>query len=270
MDLQEIKDYFEVQLKNWDLARNNVDALNNVKRKPFVINDFKGYVQYNSARAVSTLAKTDKNSILERKCFLCSSNRPKEQKGIEIIQDWDLLVNPFPILPYHFTIVNKHHIVQKFDPEVGFALADKCDDMVVFYNDDGAGASAPDHMHFQAAPITEVPLISSIEENKKKKLETLDLPFRISENPNDNILLTNPINAFFWKSKDGEIHFLGIPRKAHRPNYYYKETPLRRAVSPGALDMAGVLVTPYEEDFNNISDDEIKDIYSQVGFTDEV
>ena len=258
--------FYYNQLSEWEFASKNVKSLDKVRKKPFRIGDFKGYIQYNPARAISTMSKTDKNGIKERQCFLCSKNRPKEQNCIDIIENWELLVNPYPILPYHFTIVNKNHTPQKFDFEIGKRLAEKLPEMVVFYNDDGAGASAPDHLHFQSVPIQEVPMINFIENNNIQNFDKLDFPFNFIIDKNESNHFTSPLNAFFWRSKNGEIRFLIIPRKAHRPNYYYLQLPFRRAISPGALDMAGVMVTPFEDDFNRITLEEIKDIYNQVGY----
>lgn len=265
MERNELLGFFESQLRNWDLARKNFDALQHIKRKDFKIGDLEGIVQFNPARAVSTLANIDIVSVKKRKCFLCQENRPSEQKSLEILQDWKLLVNPYPILPYHFTIVNNRHIPQKFIFEEGLKLADKLPGMVIFFNDEGAGASAPDHMHFQCVPIEEVPLIRLID--SVGDISELELPFKLIETKEDLEKNTFPINFYFWKKEnDKEIKYCGIPRKAHRPDVYYLDPPLRRAVSPGALDMAGIIVVPVHEDFTRITDDDIETIFSQVGF----
>lgn len=267
MEEREIKEFFEQELKIWDLARKNCEALKNVKRKQFKVGDLKGYVQFNPARAVSTLAKLDKNSIKERQCFLCKKNRPKEQRGLEILNGWELLVNPFPILHYHFTIVKDDHVPQNLLIETGKKLASLLKGFVVFFNDDGAGASAPDHMHFQAVPLNELPLIQFVLEkglvDSKEKL-----PYKILSEEKEIEKCEQPQNVFFWTEED-RIQVIGIPRKMHRPKEFFMVPPNRRAFSPGAIDMAGVLVTPYEEDFNSISEEDIKNIYCQVGLTNE-
>ena len=263
-------DFFESQLLDWELARNNVSALKSVKRKPFKCKSLEGYVQFNPARAVSTLAKVDKDSIQQRKCFLCDANRPLEQKKLQLLPGWNMLVNPFPILPYHFTIVNQNHTPQKLDFEIGKELAVSVHGFVVFFNDDGAGASAPDHMHFQAVPIDELPLIKNfISHGKKIKKE--ELPFKILTDEKEIKDCPYPMNVYFWKNQEEEreVNFIAVPRKKHRPDEYYLQPPLRRAISPGAIDMAGVLVTPIEEDFNMTNDKDVENIYLQVGFTDE-
>lgn len=268
MSEAEIKDFFYRQLESWDLVRMNYEILNQVKKKPFQTGTLKGWVQFNPGRKSSTMANLDHQSLEKRKCFLCKNNRPKEQIELEIIPGWDLVVNPFPILPYHFTIVNKKHIDQKLVFETGEILADKMEGFTVFFNDNGAGASAPDHMHFQAVPIKSLPLIQEFlsEEQQNKKI---DLPFKILTEEQEIRKVVFPVNVFFWKNEKGIIKKLGIPRQAHRPKEFYLEYPKRRAVSPGAIDMAGIIVTPYEEDFNSLNNEEIKEIYLQVGISND-
>lgn len=285
---------FETQLKNWETALFNYTKLSQVKTKPFRIGNFQGRVQYNPGRAGSTLANVSKEAIKKRQCFLCSSNRPKEQAALKILEDWELLVNPFPILPFHFTIVNTDHRPQQLDITIGFQLAELLPKLVVFYNSPGAGASAPDHQHYQAVEQKSLPLIDVIDKNWKEKEDFLNLPFKIIkiiEKSNGifvtdsfnglqktdaeklsngkewqiECLLNHPLNAFFWISESGEKRGLIIPRKAHRPTSFNKPAPERRAFSPGAIDMAGVLVTPFEEDFTAVTNEEIKKIYEEVG-----
>ena len=265
MDKQ-IKEFFENQIKNWELAKSNFEALNFINKRPFQCGSLTGFVQFNPGRAISTLAKVDKNSIKSRKCFLCEKNRPKEQRTMEILPGWDLLVNPFPILPYHFTITNQHHIPQKLQLETGKELAGKLQGLTVFFNDEGAGASAPDHMHFQAVPLEELPLINLIDSDKTNSM-TEKLLFKILTEEKDIKECKDPMNVYFWHSKrGGEIKFIAIPRKRQRPKEYFLQPPLRRAISPGAIDMAGILVTPHEEDFNLTEEKEIENIYRQVAF----
>lgn len=265
MDVIDIKNFYDDQLSKWPLAKTNCEALKTIEKKSFRAGDLNGIVQFNPARAVSTLAKVDKTSITQRKCFLCKENRPTEQVSIEIIKDWELLLNPYPILPYHFTIANKNHIPQVYDLQIGRKLASKLPGFVVFFNEDGAGASAPDHNHFQAVPLKELPLISLLE-NTQEILDNIDVPFKISfsEEEINNTFL--PKNIYFWrKESEDDIKIIAIPRKQHRPRQYYLPFPEKRTISPGAIDMAGVIVTPCEEDFHSLNDKEIIDIYRQVG-----
>lgn len=262
----EILDFFRLQLTEWPLAGDNYSALGRVCKKPFSAGNLNGFVQYNPGRAVSTLAKVDKKDIEKRKCFLCGHNRPTEQKALEILPGWDLLVNPFPILPYHFTIAGRDHVSQKLSIETGKALSRKLPGMVVFFNDDGAGASAPDHVHFQAVPKSELPLINILEKTGEAHIKDLNLPFLLLEREEDIEANPHPANTFFLIDDSGEERIFSIPRRSHRPHCYFQEGKERRVVSPGSIDMAGIIVTPFEEDFHALTDEEIEKIYREVGF----
>lgn len=260
-----LKDFFDIQLNNWNIAKENFEKLKMVRTKSFRTGVLEGKVQFNPARSISTLAKVDSDSIKKRACFLCRDQRPKEQIIYPILPGWDLLINPFPILPYHFTIASNKHIPQSLDIDIAMHLASELSDMVVFYNDPGAGASAPDHIHYQAVRIEDLPLIKLVDGNYNR-LNDLKLPFRIFKDKDevDKYYRDFPLNAYFW-NKEEEVRHIYIPRKAHRPAMYYKELPERRGFSPGAIDMAGILVTPFEEDFKKITSEEIETIYREVG-----
>ena len=100
---------YDDQLKNWELFNKNIAQLDQIKFNEFNFGNYIIKSQYNPSRVHSSNAKLDKKSISNRKCFLCKENRPSEQKGLEISDNFTILVNPFPILRYHFTIpINKH------------------------------------------------------------------------------------------------------------------------------------------------------------------
>lgn len=262
-----VKEFYQRELAHWDLAAKNGENISQVVVKPFTIGQLKGFVQYNPARKISTSASLDKESLKNRKCFLCSGNRQKEQNYLDILPDWELLVNPYPILPYHFTIAHKSHIPQDPDLVTGLRLASLLPGMVVFFNDNGAGASAPDHRHYQAVPHQCLPLF-------KDGIPNFRLPYQyisgfikdIKEIQNMDLKeIPRPSNIYFYYS--GEcIFYMIVPRKAHRPSHYFKPEPHRRMVSPGGIDIAGVVVIPEERDFKRITDDELQVIFSEVVF----
>lgn len=269
MSPEELSNFLESQKEEWEIFRKNHDSLTSVERKPFRLKGIDGCVQFNPARAISTLANVDSKAIEKRDCFLCKKNRSLQQKAIEILPGWDLLVNPFPILPLHFTIASQKHEPQIFSKKIGEDLAKKMDGMVIFYNAPGAGASAPDHCHYQAVAKENLPLIESLDNNWGDEKFLKEIPFKILKNFDDKTVNSLPMNVFFWKGKDGSIRSLAIPRKAHRPKQYFLDVPERRLVSPGAIDLCGIIVTPSKEDFEAISHDDIEDIISQVTFKNE-
>lgn len=272
-----ISEFIEKQLEKWSLAATNFNNLKFIERKHFKIGSLEGFVQLNPARAVSNLAKVDSQSIKERKCFLCEKNRPADQLSLEIIPGWKILINPFPILNHHLTIVGNEHLDQEFIPEVAIVLSKRLPGMTVFYNAEGAGASAPDHRHYQAVESKDLPIVKLIEQSFNSSSIKNNLPFYIEtgefkegDDPSQIRISKKfegyPINAFFWVTPQASVRYILIPRKAHRPECFFAEPPSRRSISPGAIDMAGILITPFREDFELISENDIQGIYSQVGF----
>ncbi|TWV13159.1 DUF4922 domain-containing protein [Bacteroidaceae bacterium HV4-6-C5C] len=149
---QKVKNLFAEQFNDWELARNNYNALSGVRVKELNVAGIPYKVQFNPARIVSSGAKVDSKSIKERKCFLCPANLPKEQKGIPFLRHYQILINPFPIFPRHLTIPELEHAEQRIETRFGdmLELAKDLPEYVIFYNGPKCGASAPDHAHFQA------------------------------------------------------------------------------------------------------------------------
>lgn len=213
-------------------------------------------VQWNPARAVSTMAKVDMASLEKRPCFLCKENRPSEQEGISILENrWEVLINPFPILERHLTIVCTTHIPQlltKQDFEDMVRISKALPDYIIFYNGSRCGASAPDHKHLQAGlapkdlPIFSEPNYSP--EELWQQMCSLPKP-EGGEEPDFNLLM---------QAGSGWI----IPRTKHRPACYHDGTCM---VSPGALDMAGLIITAREEDFRTITEEQICEILDECG-----
>lgn len=276
------------QLEIWPLACNNYQALGSTERRSFKARALKGALQYNPSRAVSTGAKIDKESIAKRPCFLCESNRPPEQLSEEILPGWNFLVNPFPIFPLHFTIASKDHIPQHRIPVEMVSMAEMLYGMTLFYNGAHAGASAPDHLHCQAVLTSELPLMRYLENNGNLE----ELPFKVYYNvisPDiDGMLLLNSmlkfkgrdnitglpdpdlINAYMWIGKDGVLRVCVIPRKAHRPSFYLDADGNGKMVSPGAIDMAGIIVLPRKKDFDSLSEKDIIALYDEVGLPNQI
>ena len=151
IDKSVVQEFLERQIRDWDTAKNNYEALKHVKVKEFELNGSTVKVQFNPARIVSSAAKVDAKSLKERKCFLCEANRPAVQEGLPW-EDYTILVNPFPIFPKHLTIPANEHTPQLIAGRISdmMKIARVLESYVVFYNGPKCGASAPDHMHFQA------------------------------------------------------------------------------------------------------------------------
>lgn len=153
--MTELQSLLKRQLAGWPEAARRYRDLREVQTKEITIGGMPVRVQYNPARAVSTLARTDAASIAARPCFLCRGNRPQQQVALPFEgcdgRRYEILVNPFPIFPEHFTIPAVDHVPQRIAgrfPDM-LRLAEAFPDMTVFYNGPESGASAPDHFHFQ-------------------------------------------------------------------------------------------------------------------------
>lgn len=279
----EINNFFETQLDHWPLAKTNYDALRSMETKKVTVKGIPFDVMFNPARITSSGAKTDAKSIGSRPCFLCEKNRPAEQMAYPILGGYSLLVNPFPIFDKHFTIASDTHrpqTVMGADPD-GMSrivnmmrIAMKMPGYTVFYNGPFCGASAPDHLHFQAVPTESLPLLwkrntlpyESVV-YRDKNIHTLNplLKSVVDDYATmpENIGLNEPrFNVFMRSLNDGfEVKF--IPRRAHRPLCYGRGEG-QMLISPGAIDVAGAVVTCRKEDFDNLDSQKLTNILQQV------
>jgi hypothetical protein len=272
--MENLQSFFEEEIHTWSLAANNYAALQNIKTKSFDFGEYEIRVQFNPARAVSSLAKLDAKSIAERPCFLCEKNRPAEQRSIDFKDKYDILLNPFPICNRHFTIASKKHESQSIKGKLGdmLDLAEEMSGYVILYNGAGAGASAPDHMHFQAgnSDFFTYPFeleqpglirkISIISTDKKEIEDWFELRYKELQKETDR----EPLMNVFCR-KERTVWILTVfPRTKHRPTQFFAEGSEQLMISPGAIDMAGTLIVAREEDFNKITPRDIVDIYNQV------
>ena len=292
-----IRAFFTHQLDTWDEIRQRYEALKHVGLKQLGHRQ----LQYNPARMVSTGAQIDRQTIAQRACFLCEKNRPEEQLTIDLGDDFELMVNPFPVLPMHFTIVRKTHVSQTILENYTeiHRLLELFPELFVFYNGPMSGASAPDHMHFQAGIGQELPLMTVLRKLEKEQ------QVLIKQENGSSLSMFNTVSfkAFVIKSKvqetemtlfkqlydampvregekeprmnivawrDGsEDVIVVLPRDNHRPACYFEEGDRRMVISPGALDMAGLIITPREEDFNRMSEDKLISILKEVSIKEK-
>lgn len=289
----EILSLFNEQVSNWELARNNFNGLKSVKTKTFSFGDFDVLAQFNPARITSSAAKTDANSIAERKCFLCAENRPAEQNHVDA-GNYIVLVNPFPIFPEHFTIPHKKHIDQQIKPYFAdmLELAEALDDYLIFYNGPKCGASAPDHLHFQAGTKNCLPLVNDFKKLKDTHAQVLveSATFQLLSFNNylrtvyciESITIESAKDAFeklysYFESEENSEPMMNIictfenekwlifvlPRAGFRPWQYTADGDEHLLVSPATVEMCGIIITPIEENFNKITKEDIISIYEQ-------
>lgn len=285
------------QLQKWKQARLNYEALANVESKDFSFDGFVIKVQFNPGRIQSSAAKVDTKSIQERKCFLCPANLPLVQKGIPFENTYQILVNPFPIFPQHFTIPTYEHVDQLVLNRYKemLALAKDLNEYTFFYNGPKCGASAPDHAHFQAGSKGFMPIEEDIKQiDKEIVLETEGLTvsafkkylrngFLIEAEDKDRAvdffnklyLLLNikegekepMMNIISWYEDRKWLSCI-FPREKHRPACFFAEGDDNILISPASVDLGGVLITPLEKDFNKITSKDIETILKEVCISD--
>lgn len=293
--------FFNRQVEKWDDVRKRYRDLNSVQTKELHGDTFTLVAQYNPLRIVSTGASIDSKTISERPCFLCEQNRPEQQIKKILNDDYELLVNPFPILPTHFTIPLRRHEPQQIKGCYGqiHRLLTDYPELTVFYNGPQSGASAPDHGHFQAGLGGVLPLQTSWQRLNRNLVEVY------KENDNEGIwhVADYPCAAFLIQSRNqktderlfdmlykelaalqaddaepmlnviswrnGEDYLAVVfPRKKHRPQCYTAEGDGQFIVSPGTLDMAGLIITPRVEDFERITPEVAFGILQEVSLSE--
>ena len=293
--------FFNRQLEKWDDARRRYQDLRNVQTRELQLGTSTMKVQWNPARIVSTGARIDKQTLAERPCFLCEHNRPKEQVKKPFDSQYDLLVNPFPILPIHFTIPSVKHEPQLIRHTYGeiHKLLSEYPNILVFYNGPKCGASAPDHAHFQAGTSGVLPLqlawgrlsrnlrpivklndeegISLIEEypcpalliHSKSEYGDQQLFLRLYESlPLPEGEPEPMMNIVSWRH-EADYYSVVFLREKHRPDCYYQSGDEQFIISPGALDMAGLFVTPRQEDFERLTPERALAILNEVSLKPE-
>ncbi len=318
---EEVEKFFETQMDNWKEAAERFKELENIQSRTIQQDDIVLQVQWNPKRITSTAAKVDKRSVKERPCFLCDKNRPDEQLSIPFEGHYQLLINPFPILPNHLTLPTRRHTPQLLMPHLAsmnravWALPD----YLFFYNGGRCGASAPDHAHFQAGKRGIVPLERDWKfyENKLEKIypsnpaeeaELEELGY-VSKNmgvyllhdyacpafvvmgcqqesnfhlfrklfdalPVEKGQAEPDVNLLAWRQSGGigdvdNTILVLFPRRKHRPDcYFVKDKKKQLLISPGALDMGGLIITPLEEDYESLTVKKAIDILREVSFTE--
>ena len=227
---------------------------------------------------------------------MCEANRPAVQEGLAW-GNYTVLINPFPIFPRHLTIPCNDHTDQLISGRIGdmMSIASLLPEYILFYNGPKCGASAPDHMHFQAGNkgfmtfdadiakgektlVKEIEgatleyvkglgrVVMVIEATSKEAGETLfnelfaALPQKEEE--------TEPmLNILCWV--EGEKWVIAVfPRKQHRPSCYSAEGDANILISPASVDMGGVFITPLEKDFEKITSEDIQMILDEVCFSE--
>lgn len=320
-DIIPIKKFIKKQIRDWKTAHDNHEALKKIRTKELDICGNPFIVQFNPTRSVSSHAKVDAESIKERPCFLCSENQPKEQERFDL-GNYDLCVNPYPILPEHVTCISYNHVPQRLPGNIFDKLLTnimyRMQPYAFFYNGANCGASAPDHLHVQGVKAQDIPIVRNIDALLEHS-QQIDMKYEFGDNDMINADAANIIkdleadwlyinkdyptpifiiqhrgllessllehllnalprskdevepkfNLLMWKETDDVYYIIVFPRSKHRPDCYFAGDETKLLVSPGTLDMAGVIVTTREEDFERLTDKDVAAIIKEVGLSVE-
>ncbi len=291
-------DFFKSEKEHWPELGAACRALAKTKRRKL---DYGGYVtalQYNPARQKSGSAAVDPASISRRPCFLCHTNRPPKQRAIAYRNTYEILCNPAPIFDNHFTVVSNRHTPQEISSSIAELLQiarDASPEYLVFYNGPASGASAPDHLHFQMVPADELPFLGQAEglplfkQAKGVRIAggfVFDRALAIIESRTKTAMLEQfndflkaarktgrkdvepPVNMICSYGDNGWRLTIFL-RAKHRPDAYYAAGRKRIFVSPGAIDMAGVVVVPLARDFQRLNAQTISAIYREVSLDEK-
>ncbi len=302
----------EHQKAHWQSLKEGYEALVQIETKWLELDGSSVVVQHNAKRIRSTAAAVDKASIQGRRCFLCAENLPHEEKGIAYDEDYIILCNPFPVLDKHLVIAHRSHVEQKIADRVEAMIAlarDLGEEYFVLYNGAECGASAPDHFHLQALSRELLPIKEALDKSDPPVAEDCNICADMARGNFELFTLTdfgrsivvfrgaNRVELAFWiyriieelgrATSKGEALLnlicyadrgvwtaMLFPRARHRPASFYAEGAEQIVISPGAVDMAGVIVVPRHEDYEKITAELIEQIFSEVSadaaFVDEI
>ena len=276
------------QTKDWPLAAQNYQALAHVETRQLQINGCFFIVQYNPARITSSTASIDPQTIKERTCFLCRHHLPPEQEFLPYTaqsgNEYLILCNPFPIFPRHLTISDVNHTDQLISGRIEdmLELAEQLFDFVLLYNGPRSGASAPDHFHFQAgnkgflpvqilvesgAPLEHYPVTALVFESEEASSVAASFHRVFASLQEQSPMEPEPmLNLLCWKT-GSKYYLMVFPRKLHRPSQYFAEGDTHILLSPGSVDLGGVIITPLEKDFRTIGEADVVNIFEQISLS---
>jgi hypothetical protein len=286
----------ESQKTSWPFLKTSYENLATIRTRRLKCDHSSLILQFNPARLISTAAAVDPITINNRKCFLCIENLPEAQRAIEYRGRYLILCNPYPIFPGHFTIAFLHHKPQAIETEFVHLLKlaeDFGPDYLVFYNGPQCGASAPDHMHFQASPRGIMPIEEEILQTGRqsccKRIGHISLT-RFRDLGREVLMLDGgtlaametvmnrlcnalrqmlnlsdePMMNLFCSHSGSSWRLVIFLRRKHRPDAYFLENEGRLMISPGLVDMGGLIVTPREEDFDSLDCESARKILEEV------
>jgi len=283
--IRDVEELFQRQVRAWPQLATGAESLARARTRPAFIDGFRILIRHIPHRIASTTAATDRESISRRPCFLCAEHLPAEEEGLPFGSDFTIYCNPFPIVDRHLTIAHRTHTPQRIGSRFGHMLdlAAALPGYFIIYNGPECGASAPDHMHFQAGSRTLLPVemdtaglpgpgvpndprrMLLFREHDRSRLidrveAAIDLIARTIGRRNEPM-----VNLAAFHAADEWTTYL-FPRLKHRPDVFHTG---ELTVSPAAIDFCGIFVVPRERDFEKITGADIAAIFREITLPDD-
>lgn len=284
------------QMQTWPELRDGYALLKGVQQRQLQCRGFTVVLQHNPGRMRSTTARVDEESTRARPCFLCLDNLPPLQNAILYRDDYLILCNPMPVSAGHLTVATLRHQPQGLHSSSAALLqlaADLGEDWIAMYNGPRCGASAPDHLHFQAMPAGKTPIEEEIRKGsafmqvrrlggavikqgrglgREVILIEGDRVEEVSASLSGIVAAlkaasgtdAEPMVNIVAAHVDETWRIIMFPRAKHRPAAFFADDDARVLVSPAVVEMAGLVVTPLEKDFERIDAAAIEAIYREV------
>jgi hypothetical protein len=279
-----LEELFRRQERAWPQLALGIEGLARAETRAVRIDWFDIFIRHIPHRVISTTASVDRESIAKRPCFLCERNLPPEEEGLRFGEDFTIYCNPFPIVDRHLTIAHREHgaqrIANRFGTMLDFAAA--LPGYFVVYNGPECGASAPDHMHFQAGSRALFPIAnetaglsgvavpnygrnvlvlrgrdrSALTDQMNRALELL---VEVTRKPGEPL-----VNLAVFHERGEWVAYL-FPRGKHRPEVFHTG---ELTVSPASVDLCGIFVVPLRRDFEKITGAAIAAIFREVTLPD--
>ena len=275
-----LSSFLQWQVRGWPRLAAAVQALDGIETREVDLGERSATVQWNPGRQASTTAKIDAASLERRPCFLCPRHQPPEERGLPFGEQLVVLPNPAPITPFHLVLALRDHVPQELggclEPALAFASA-TAGHLAVLYNGPLCGASAPDHLHLQAfaagcspdegglpsarTVVTRPGLRVRVDRGAYRQVfELSGTREQVAQGVREVVASVGgvlgsagepPVNLIIRGEGDG-VRALVYPRGAHRPDCYTAEGDEQYLISPGALDMAGLVITVRRQDYERV------------------
>ena len=277
----------------------NYQALAQVEVKDMTIDGFPAKLFFNPARVRSVMADVSPEALQKRACFLCPDGVEEHQ----LTHNWEsptghtyyIRVNPFPIFSPHFTVSSSMHERQELLPhlESMLHLAKELPEMTIFYNGPMCGASAPDHMHFQAVPRHSLPIEDHFDTNYanailvqeanlqdhlaavKRILAMGTIPEEASQTGSLTVGASHAeeyeprwnIVSWYEPASSPKFNTIVFFRKESRPMCFFAPEEERILFSPATVEMAGIGIVANRESFDRLTPEKLRDIIREVADT---